>query len=116
MQNCRVEDDSFDAKRKAGVKKKDSLFQEIQFHDYDKEADQRYESTKAFRIPKKTSSATPTSSNENKVSVAVRSILREMEEGTSTVAKVSSADQENLLMEEEEMPMEVTEVEIVLME
>ena len=116
MQNCRVKDDSFDAMRKAGVKKKDSLFQEIQFHDYDKEADQRYESTKASRIPKKTSSATPTSSNENKVSVVVRNILREMEEWTSMVAKVSSADQENLLMEEEELSTEVTEVEIVLME
>ena len=116
--------DAFDAMRdwKAGVKKKDSFFENIQvsenfqFHEYDKEADQRYTSAKAFRIPKKSPSATPTNSNQNKASMAVRNILSEMEGGTSTVAKVTPLDQDNLPMDEEELSMEVTEVEIVLME
>ena len=113
MRKASANDDIFDAMRKAGVKKKDSAFENIQkseniqFHEYDEEADQRYESAKAFRIPKKTPSATPTNSNQNKASMAVRNILREMEAGTSTVAKVTSVDQENSLMEE---------VEIVVME
>ena len=51
-----------------------------------------------IRIPKKTSCATPTSSNEDKASVAVRNILRAMEEGM------------------EKLSMGVTEVEIVLMD
>ena len=115
-------DDSFDAMQKTCVKKKDSLSENIQesesfqFHEYDKEADQRYESAKAFRIPKKTPSATQTDSNQSKVSMAVRNILREMEGETIMVAKVTSIDQENLSMEEEELATEVTEVEIVVME
>ena len=116
--------DPFDAMRdwKAGVKKKDSFFENIQvsenfqFHEYDKEADQRYTSAKAFRIPKKSPIATPTHSNQNKASMAVRNILSEMEGGTSTVTKVTPLDQDNLPMDEEELSMEVTEVEIVLME
>ena len=122
--NASGNDDPFDAMRdwKAGVKKKDSFFENIQvsenfqFHEYDKEADQRYTSAKAFRIPKKSPIATPTHSNQNKASMAVRNILSEMEGGTSTVAKVTPLDQDNLPMDEEELSMEVTEVEIVLVE
>ena len=117
MRRASVNDDTFDAMREAGVKKESENFQ---FHEYDKEADHRYESAKAFRIPKKTPSATPTNSNQNMALMPVRNILREMEGGMSTVAKVTSFDQENLPMEEEEeeqeLSMEVTEVEIVVME
>ena len=113
MRRASVNDDTFDAMREAGVKKESENFQ---FHEYDKEADQRYTSAKAFRIPKKSPSATPTHSNQNKASMAVRNILSEMEGGTSTVAKVTPLDQDNLPMDEEELSMEVTEVEIVLVE
>ena len=123
--NASVNDDSFDARRKACVKK-DSFFENLQqsyeksenfqFQEYDKEAEQRYNGVKAFRIPKKTPSATPTNSNQNMALMPVRNILREMEGGMSTVAKVTPLDQDNLPMDEEELSMEVTEVEIVLME
>ena len=114
----KTSDDSFDKMRKAGVKKKDDLFENIQFREYDREAEKRYESAKSFRIPKKTQSATPTTrGNQNAVTMAVRNILREMEDPvTSTAAKAIS--EEDLAMEEEDesMEVEVTEVEIVLMD
>ena len=148
MQNASVNDDSFDVMRKACGKKKDSLFENIEksenleFVEYDKEADQRYESAKAFRIPKKTLCATPTNSNQSMATMSVRNILREIEGhlelghrgGTGLkhpvvarnaenveggmVAKVTSVAQEVLPTEEEELSMEVevTEVEIVVME
>ena len=110
--------DSFDKMQKSSATKKDDLFQ---FCEYDREAEKRYESAKAFRIPKKTPSATPTtSSNQNAATIAVRNILREMEDPVMSRAAeaISVAKEEDLPMEEEEpsMEVEVTEVEIVLMD
>ena len=131
IRNASVNYDSFDARRKACVKK-DSFFENLQqsseksenfqFQEYDKEAEQRYNGVKAFRIPKKTASATPTNNNQNKAILAVRNILEEMEGETNSVAKVTNASQEilpmELALEEENLSMEdeVTEVEIVVME
>ena len=111
--STKTSDDSFDAMRKVGVKKTDDLFENIQFREYDREADERYKSTKAFRIPKKTPSATPTSSNQNAATIAVRNILREIEDPVPR-----GISEEDLAMDEGEPSeeVEVTEIEIVLMD
>ena len=75
---------------------------------YDEEAEQRYNSAKAFRIPKKTASATTTNINKDKAMLAVRNILEEMEGGTNMVAKLTSASQEKL-PKELALEVEVTE-------
>ena len=107
--------DSFDKMRKSSAKKKDDLFQ---FCEYDREAEKRYESAKAFRIPKKTPSATPTTSgNQNAVTMAVRNILREMEDPVTSTAAMAISEEDMAMEEKEEsMEVEVTEVEIVLMD
>ena len=111
--STKTSDDSFDAMRKFGVKKTDDLFENIQFREYDREADERYKSTKAFRIPKKTPSATPTSSNQNAATIAVRNILREIEDPVPRgISEEDLAKDEVELFEE----VEVTEIEIVLMD
>ena len=103
-----IGDDSFDAMRKASVKKKDCLFDNIQFSNYDRQADKRYESAKSFRNPKKT----PTS--HSAATAAVRGILSEMDSVTNEI----SGEEENSLIGENNysMEVEVTDVEVIVME
>ena len=96
------------------VKKKDN----IQFCDYDREAEKRYENAKAFRIPKKTPTQHCDPTSNNAATVAVRDILSEMESISNTVTKEISVAQKNLPIEEENtsVEVEVTDVEIIVME
>ena len=112
LQKASANDDSFDTMRKASVKKKDN----IQLRDYDREAAKRYESAKAFRIPKKTPTERCDPSSNSAATTAVRGILSEMDCMTSTVTKEICVAQKDLHMEEEDMEVEVTEVEIIVME
>ena len=99
-----VSEDSFDAMRKKLVSRISTASLTIHFRDYDRRADRRYESAKAFPIPKKT----PTS--HSAATAAVRSILSEMD----SVTKEISVAQEDLPIEKEKI--EVTDLEVILME
>ena len=125
LRKASVNDDSFDTMRKASIKKKDCLFDNIQreghniqFRDYDREAAKRYESAKAFRIPKKNPAERSNPTSNSAATMAVRGILSEMDSLTSTVTKEISDAQKDLSIEEENMcvEVEVTEVEIIVME
>ena len=125
LRKASVDDDSFDTMRKASIKKKDCLFDNIQreghniqFRDYDREAAKRYESAKAFRIPKKTSTERSNSTSNSAATMAVRGILSEIDSMGKTVTKEISVAQKDLSIAEENMSMEVevTEVEIIVME
>ena len=100
------------------VKKKDCFKDNFQFCDYDREAVKRYESAKAFRIPKKTPTGQCDPTSNSAATMAVRGILSEMDSIRNTVTKETSIAQKDLSIEEENMSMEVevTEVEIIVME
>ena len=99
--------------RRASLKKSDQLFENIELREYDKEADQKRQNIKSFRIPKKGAAAEDERGDNKAVTVAVNNILKDLD----GVAGVHIA-QENLPMleEEEEEELEVTEIEMVVME
>ena len=116
-------DSNSEAMQETVVQRKDGFFENIQFREYDKEADTRYNNAKAFKIPKKAPAATErrdADDSTGNVAMAVREILKEMEVVPNLPAKVTVAvvAQEDLLTgeEDEELSMEVTEVEVVVME
>ena len=116
-------DSNSEAMQETVVQRKDGFFENIQFREYDKEADTRYNNAKAFKIPKKVPAATErrdADDSAGNVAMAVREILKEMEVVPNLPAKVTVdvVAQEDLLIgeEDEELSMEVTEVEVVVME
>ena len=75
-------DSNSEAMQKTVVQRKDGFFENIQFREYDKEADMRYITAKAFKIPKKVPAATErrdADDSAGNVAMAVREILKEME-------------------------------------
>ena len=118
LRKASINDDSFDTMRKMSVKKKDCFKDNIQFCDYDREADKRYESAKAFRIPKNTPTGRCDPSSNSAATMAVRGILSEMDSMGNTVTKEISVAQKDLSIEEENMcvEVEVTDGEIIVME
>ena len=113
-------DSNSKAMQKTVVQRKDGFFENIQFREYDKEADTRYNNAKAFKIPKKVLERRDADDSALIAAMAVREILKEMEVVPNVQAKVTAAvvAQEDLLTgeEDEELSMEVTEVEVVVME
>ena len=99
--------------QRASLQKSDQLFENIELREYDKEADQKRQNIKSFRIPKKGAAAEDERGDNKAVTVAVNNILKDLD----GVAGVHIA-QENLPMleEEEEEELEVTEIEMVVME
>ena len=99
--------------RRASLQTSDQLFENIELREYDKEADQKRQNIKSFRIPKKGAAAEDERGDYKAVTVAVNNILKDLD----GVAGVHIA-QENLPMleEEEEEELEVTEIEMVVME
>ena len=100
--------------RRASLKKSDQLFENIELREYDKEADQKRQNIKSFRIPKKGAAAEDERAVNKPVTVAVNNILKDLD----GVVQVHIA-QENLPMlkeEEEEEEVEVTEIEVSVME
>ena len=100
--------------RRASLKKSDQLFENIELHEYDKEADQKRQNIKSFRIPKKGAAAEDERGDNKPVTVAVNNILKDLD----GVVEVHIAQEENLPMleEEEEEELEVTEIEVAVME
>ena len=100
--------------RRASLKKSDQLFENIELHEYDKEADQKRQNIKSFRIPKKGAAAEDDRGDYKAVTVAVNNILKDLD----GVVEVHIAQEENLPMleEEEEEELEVTEIEVEVME
>ena len=93
--------------RRASLQTSDQLFENIELREYDKEADQKRQNIKSFRIPKKGAAA--------EVTVAVNNILKDL----NGAVEVHIAQEENLPLleeEEEEEELEVTEIEVVVME
>ena len=75
-------DSNSEAMQETVVQRKDGFFENIQFREYDKEADMRYITAKAFKIPKKVPAATErrdADDSAGNVAMAVREILKEME-------------------------------------
>ena len=100
--------------RRASLKKSDQLFENIELREYDKEADQKRQNIKSFRIPKKGAAAEDERAVNKPVTVAVNNILKDLD-GVVEAHVV----QENLpLLEEEEVEeeLEVTEIEVMVME
>ena len=99
--------------QRASLQKSDQLFENIELREYDKGADQKRQNIKSFRIPKKGAAAEDERGDNKAVTVAVNNILKDLD----GVAGVHIA-QENLPMleEEEEEELEVTEIEMVVME
>ena len=100
--------------RRASLQKSDQLFENIELREYDKEADQKRQNIKSFRIPKKGAAAEDERAVNKPVTVAVNNILKDLD----GVVQVHVA-QENLPMlkeEEEEEEVEVTEIEVSVME
>ena len=95
--------------RRASFQKSDQLFENIELREYDKEADQKRQNIKSFRIPKKGESVEDERGNYKPVTVAVNNILKDLD----GVVEVHIA-QDNLPLLEEEL--EVTEIEVVVME
>ena len=98
--------------RRASLQKSDQLFENIELREYDKEADQKRQNIKSFRIPKK--GAAVDEGDYKPVTVAVNNILKDLD----GVVEVHIA-QENLPMlkeEEEEEEVEVTEIKVLVME
>ena len=100
--------------RRASLKKSDQLFENIELREYDKEADQKRQNIKSYRIPKKGASTEDERGDYKPVTVAVNNILKDLD----GVVEVHIAQEENLplLEEEEEEELEVTEIEVVVME
>ena len=100
--------------RRASLQKSDQLFENIELREYDKEADQKRQNIKSYRIPKKGASTEDERGDYKPVTVAVNNILKDLD----GVVEVHIA-QENLPLleeEEEEEELEVTEIEVVVME
>ena len=100
--------------RRASLKKSDQLFENIELREYDKEADQKRQNIKSFRIPKKGAAAEDERAVNKPVTVAVNNILKDLD----GVVQVHVA-QENLPMlkeEEEEGEVEVTVIKMLVME
>merc|ERR1712013_85406 len=103
--------------RRASLQTSDQLFENIELREYDKEADQKRQNIKSFRIPKKGAAADADDRGHNQaVTVAVNNILKDLD----GVVEVHFAQEENLHMleeeEKEEEELEVTEMEVVVME
>ena len=97
--------------RRASLQKSDQLFENIELREYDKEADQKRQNIKSFRIPKKDAAVDEERGDYKPVTVAVNNILKDLD----GVVEVHIA-QENLPMlkeEEEEEEVEVTEIEVL---
>ena len=97
--------------RRASLKKSDQLFENIELREYDKEADQKRQNIKSFRIPKKGAAMEEERGDYKSVTVAVNDILKDLD----GVVEVHIA-QENLSMlkeEEEKEEVEVTEIEVL---
>ena len=100
--------------RRASLQTSDQLFENIELREYDKEADQKRQNIKSFRIPKKDASAEDERVDYKPVTVAVNDILKDLD----GVVEVHIA-LENLPLlekEEEKEELEVTEIEVVVME
>ena len=98
--------------RRASLKKSDQLFENIELREYDKEADQKRQNIKSFRIPKKGAAAEDERAVNKPVTVAVNNILKDLD----GVVEVHIA-QENLpMLKEEEEEVEVTEIKVLVME
>ena len=102
--------------RRASLKTSDLLFENIELREYDKEAEQKRQNIKSFRIPKKGVAAEDERGDNKPVTVAVNNILKDLD----GVIEVHIAE-ENLPMlekeeEEKEEELEVTEIEVVVME
>ena len=100
--------------RRASLQKSDQLFENIELREYDKEADQKRQNIKSFRIPKKGAAMEEERGDYKPVTVAVNDILKDLD-GVVEAHVV----QENLpLLEEEEVEeeLEVTEIKVVVME
>ena len=102
--------------RRASLQTSDQLFENIELREYDKEADQKRQNIKSFRIPKKGAAAEDERGDYKAVTVAVNNILKDLD----GVIEVHIAE-ENLPMlekeeEEKEEELEVTEIEVVVME
>ena len=97
--------------RRASLKKSDQLFENIELREYDKEAEQKRQNIKSFRIPKKGEAVEQERGDNKPVTVAVNNILKDLD----GVVEVHIA-QEKLPMLEEEEELEVTEIEVVVME
>ena len=97
--------------RRASLQTSDQLFENIELREYDKEADQKRQNIKSFRIPKKGAAAEDDRGHNQAVTVAVNNILKDLD----GVVEVHIA-QEKLPMLEEEEELEVTEIEVVVME
>ena len=65
--------------RRASLQKSDQLFENIELREYDKEADQKRQNIKSFRIPKKGASAEDERGKYKPVTVAVNSILKDLD-------------------------------------
>ena len=99
--------------QRASLQKSDQLFENIELREYDKGADQKRQNIKSFRIPKK-GAAGDERADCKPVTVAVNNILKDLD----GVVEVHIAQEENLPMleEEEEEELEVTEIEVAVME
>ena len=99
--------------RRASLQKSDQLFENIELREYDKEADQKRQNIKSFRIPKKGVSAED-ERGDKPVTVAVNNILKDLD----GVVEVHIAQEKLPLQEEEEEEeeLEVTEIKVVVME
>ena len=98
--------------RRASLQKSDQLFENIELREYDKEADQKRQNIKSFRIPKKGAAAEDERAVNKPVTVAVNNILKDLD----GVVEVHIA-QENLpMLKEEEEEVEVTEIKVLVME
>ena len=97
--------------RRASLKTSDLLFENIELREYDKEAEQKRQNIKSFRIPKKGEAVEQERGDNKPVTVAVNNILKDLD----GVVEVHIA-QEKLPMLEEEEELEVTEIEVVVME
>merc|ERR1712013_45202 len=101
--------------RRASLKTSDQLFENIELREYDKEADQKRQNIKSFRIPKKGAAAEIERADNKAVTVAVNNILKDLD----GVVEVHIAQEEKLPLleeDEEEEELEVTEIEVVVME
>ena len=102
--------------RRASLQTSDQLFENIELREYDKEADQKRQNIKSFRIPKKGAAAEDDRGHNQAVTVAVNNIMKDLD----GVVEVHIAQEENLHMleeeEKEEEELEVTEMEVVVME
>ena len=101
--------------RRASLKTSDLLFENIELREYDKEAEQKRQNIKSFRIPKKGAAAEDERGDYKAVTVAVNNILKDL----NGAVEVHIAQDENLPLleeEEEEEELEVTEIEVVVME